>query len=255
MNLSQKIVHRSNRFKAIKFKIVFFCTMIGMASIVDGAVATWLSPIKIEAISSLNLEKERQLFVDVINTFQNNISGLSEASFLNEERKYQETLDSSMPSRLFFHALLEDQVVGYISCDIDHYHVVTIEQMFVAPEMFDVSLIKELLFAIVSAVPNFRQLYVYCLPEYRCLASALEELGMSQKGSDVYWRGDIACYQYGMTVNSKCKICDVLYADMWDQEDDTDSNWSDLEGPLDDELGGNSPARMVSPLIEEEQLS
>lgn len=217
-------------------------------------------PITVEKITSPNLERERDLFERCIDSFcavaeqQPLAQKFVSDAFSLDEQAYE----MADPATMFFHALHEDEVVGYISCDfLPGYHI-RIRQFAIDPVMFDSSLVKELLFAIFTAVPKAKMVTV-CFPA-SCpdLAAVFEEIGfvreseMDQSSNGLFWG-------YELKIHPKCKICNVLYADeLWgdedNQEDDTDSYWADPMGPLVEEFKNNSQARVAPQDLEDESF-
>lgn len=227
------------KMKCFRTLLVLFM-LVGAAELISGEVdLNLLNPIVVQKITSESLEQEKIVFEKFAESYcdvgieQSILQKMVNDAFSNEQRAYAQS-DSNV---LFFHALHEDQVVGYISCDLLPNFQVLIRQLVVDPLMFDTALVKELLFAIFATAPKTKYVTVYCPVACSDLAILFEELGFVR--SEEVGQATGLCRMYELKIHPKCKICDVLYADIWENEDDEDSDWSDSVGSLDDEFGRN----------------
>jgi|GEM_PF-1643047 len=191
--------------------------------------------IIIEKIHSQTLAQERAMFVRFNQYFcelflQKPIDASAvETAFDNEE---QACLKASA-NTLFFHALLEEQVIGYISCDVMAGYKVRIRQIAIEPDFFDITLVKELLFAIFTAAPKTKHVSVRCPVVCQEFKALLLDLGFVKSQQSM--NPSDALYEiYELTVHAKCKICDVLYgADFWDAEL-SEQDWSQYDSDIAD---------------------
>lgn len=175
----------------------------------------------IKPIESLNLEKEKILFekfshffcgIDSTNTIFNQ---LVDDTFEIEEKDY---LDQA-PTIVFFHALFDHQVVGYISCDLmPNYHV-HIRKLVIDPEFFTIGLVKELLFAIFENYPKTRKITVSCLAGCHEIVQFFRDFGFAKMEAPLRSFLEV-CINFELKVSPKCKICELLYPNMWDNEQD-----------------------------------
>ena len=157
---------------------------------------------EVERIATSNLLQERDLFMRFHKAVDKNSDFLSQ-EFDKEELDYK-NLNSET---LFFHAIFSDVVIGYISFDIGQDFCVHIRHLAIDPEMYEPALIKELLFAVFQVVPQVSFISLVASEQQADVTALLEELGfeITQKSQDEIFS------LYELYVNSKCKICDVLY--------------------------------------------
>jgi len=248
-NQGIKGVHMNQKITIRHFKVLLAVQMIfNAAGLVTG------DPIVVQKITTPTLEKERILFEKFIDSFcsvcvqQSVAPKVVGEAFKDEEQAFAQ----EDPATLFFHALHEEDVVGYISCDLLPGYQVRIRQLAVDPLMFDAVLVKELLFAIFASVPKVRTVTLCCPTACLELATLFEDLGFVLSTSQN--QSSIQLYAiYELKIHPKCKICEVLYANSWDTEDDGDSNWDDSVGSVDDEFGEDAEMRALSSTVEEEQ--
>ena len=203
--------------------------------------------IMIEKIHSQNLAQERAMFVRFNQYFcelylQEPIENARiEAAFDIEEQAYLQ----ASATTLFFHALLEEQVIGYISCDLMDGYKVRIRQMAIEPDFFDLTLVKELLFAIFTAAPKTKHVSVHCPVVCQEFQKLLVDLGFV-KAKPSITPSDSLYEIYELKVHAKCKICDVLYGvDFWDSEP-SEQDWSPYDSDIADgylEDGGDAYPR------------
>ncbi|MBI2344965.1 GNAT family N-acetyltransferase [Candidatus Dependentiae bacterium] len=179
----------------------------------------------IKPIESTNLEQELILFEKFSAFFcgvsaENRIfSQVILDTFQTEEKDFLE----KSPTVLFFHALFDEQVVGYISCDLLPGHYVHIRQLIVDPEIFTVGLAKELLFVIFENYPKTKLVSVSCLAGCSEMIQFFKDLGFVK--SDPILKSSLEiCSIYELKVSSKCKICELLYPNIWEDEDDDIEN-------------------------------
>lgn len=189
----------------------------------------------VEKITAESLSIQKKLFMKFHEVF----SGLSvqndsalqvvDEVFAQEEEAYVSISSKSM----FFHALLDDQVIGYISCDVADNHNISIRQLLVDPEMFDVTLIKELLFAIFLAMPQVKNLMIYCPVGCTEMHALLLELGFGLIDTKVM--NNMISYEvYQIAIQPKCKICDVLYGEEFWEAQMANNQWGQYDADLED---------------------
>jgi N-acetylglutamate synthase-like GNAT family acetyltransferase len=177
----------------------------------------------IKPIESLNLSQEKILFekfaqdffgIDASNVMFNQV--LQEA-FQAEEKDY---LDH-VPEVLFFHALLDGKVIGYVSCQLlDDYHV-HIRQLVVDPEVFTTDIVKELLLMVFKKSLKAKSITISCLVCFQEMIDFLKAVGFL-KLEPILKPFLQFCSMYELKVNSKCKICELLYPNIWTSELDED---------------------------------
>ncbi len=177
----------------------------------------------IKPIESLDLRQEKILFEKSLQAFfEINASSIIlkqvlEDTFQTEEKDY---LDQTS-NVLFFHALLDDQVIGYISCDLlDGYHV-HIRQLVVDSEVFTTDIVKELLFVVSKNYPKATSITISCLTGFQEMTDFLKALGFLKLEPKL--KPVLQFYSiYELRLNSKCKICELLYPNIWTDELDED---------------------------------
>lgn len=206
----------------------------------------WSCDIVIEKVHSETLTAERDVFIKFIAHYCNLcVSQSSDMQSLNQLFDQEEQLyQAGLVETLFFHALLDEQVIGYVSCDLNENYSVSIRQLAIDPDYFDVTLIKELLFAIFTAAPKTKFVTVKCpvtCPEIQALLVDLGFVRTMQQLSAV----DVVYNFYVLKVHAKCKICDVLYGpDFWETES-SDQDYSQYDSDVADgylEDGSNAHA-------------
>ena len=181
----------------------------------------------VEPIESVNLYEHRELYQRFIQHYCSLCPCDIFSSQAIEHQFDQEEIDYQYhnPTTLFFHAKIQDTVIGYISCDIASNNMIMIRQIVFDPTMFDAILVKELLFAIFSQFPQTKKITLHCLATCDDLKDLLGDIGFSQVKpaslDDIY-------YQYELHLSSKCKVCEVLYnKDFWLQPSDEDDGYED----------------------------
>jgi hypothetical protein len=109
---------------------------------------------------------------------------------------------------------LDDQVIGYISCDLlDGYHV-HVRQLVVDPDFFTTNIVKEMLFVVFENYPKARSITISCLDVFQEMAQFLKTLGFLKLEPKL--RPSLQfCSTYELKVGFKCKICEVLYPNIW----------------------------------------
>lgn len=175
----------------------------------------------IKPIESENLEQEKKLFEKFSQAFcgidftHETFKQVVQNAFEAEEKDYSDHL----PTVLFFHALFDDQVIGYISCDLLPGYHVHIRQLVVDPEIFTVGLVKELLFAVFENYPKTKCITVSCLVGCQEMEQFFKALGFMQ--IQPILRASLQfCTLYELKIISKCKICELLYPNIWENEQD-----------------------------------
>lgn len=167
---------------------------------------------KIEKIESADLSKEYKVFAAFRSFFAHESAVVCEQSFDEEEQAYYQKLET----RLFLHALLGDEVIGYISCDLISKNHVIVTQWAIEPSIFETMLIKDLLFALFQQMNNIQTLRINCPAKSRELISFFEDLGFTL----VEKLSNSKNIVFEFKRSSKCKLCDLLYGHVWNQEDE-----------------------------------
>ncbi|MBP9764988.1 hypothetical protein KBD08_01495 [Candidatus Babeliales bacterium] len=186
-----------------------------------GMVYTILpSDFCVEKIKSSDLRQEQDLFVRFYTHYCGASDEIGKAVALFEQEKT--AYIQAHPAHLFFHATIENDVVGYISCTMCPGYEVIIKQLAVDPDLYDSVLVKELLFAIFSMLPKTKYVSMRCPKACLDMCALLQDLGFKQVSREQSKQVDIFV-EYELYVNPKCKICDVLYGDnFWDFDEEQD---------------------------------
>jgi hypothetical protein len=214
----------NSRGYPVKIKKYIY-VLIALASMVlDAGIG-----FTVESIASVDLHEHRELYQKFIQYYCSLcpcdmlLSQDIERQFDQEEIDYQ----YHNPMTLFFHAKVQDVIIGYISCNIVSKNQILIRQLVFDPNMFDTVLIKELLFAIFEKFPQTKKITLQCLVTCDDLNDLLLDVGFSQiKPASI----DNMYYQYELYLTSKCGICKILYGeDYWNQpfEQDQDDGYED----------------------------
>ncbi len=169
---------------------------------------------KIEKIESVDLSKEYKVFAAFRSYFADESAVVCEQSFDEEEQAYYQKSET----RLFLHALLGDAVIGYISCDLISKNHVIVTQWAIEPSVFETMLIKDLLFAIFQQMNNIQTLRISCPTQSAELVSFFEDLGFQL----VEKLSNSKNIVFEFKKSSKCKLCDLLYGNIWQVEDEED---------------------------------
>jgi len=167
---------------------------------------------KIEQIDSLDLSKEYKVFVSFRSVFANESQVVAEQSFDEQEQVYSQKLET----KLFLHALLGDQVIGYISCDLISRHHVVVDQWAVDPLIFELSLVKDLLFAVFQKMNNLQTLRISCPAQSSEFVGFFQDLGFTL----VEELSNSKEIVFEFKRSSKCKLCDLLYGNIWEEEEE-----------------------------------
>lgn len=177
----------------------------------------------IKPIESLNLGQEKILFEKFTQFFLGidassiMFKQILQDTFQAEENDYL----NPMSNVLFFHALLDDQVIGYVSCDLLDSYNVHIRQLVVDPELFTTDIVKELLLIVFENYPKAKSITISCLPGFQEMADFLRNLGFVKLEAEL--KPSLQFYSiYELRLNSKCKICELLYPNIWTNELDED---------------------------------
>lgn len=204
----------------MKIKIVIFYWTLG---IISNMVA---QSLVIEPIESSCLHQERRIFQNFVTVFGAVDSfdvikqSLIQKLFDQEEQDYL----GRQSHVLFFHALLDDQVVGYISCNLIDPNNIYVRQLAVDPEIFTTNIIKEMLLAVFENYPKTQSITIPCLAPFQEMVEFLTTFGFVKLENQQ--EGTICLYDlYELKIGFKCKICELLYPNLWiddpDEEVDT----------------------------------
>ena len=123
-------------------------------------------------------------------------------------------------TKMFFQAFLDDRIIGYMICEVISDRQAVITRWALDKDLFDVAIIKDLLFAVLSKMKKIQVLRISCPVGNEELAVFFQDLGFFtvEKYSD---ENNLVFEFRG---NSKCKLCDLLYGNIWEEEDlDNDS--------------------------------
>ncbi|HSW76646.1 MAG TPA: hypothetical protein VLG50_06360 [Candidatus Saccharimonadales bacterium] len=172
---------------------------------------------QVQPITSADLSQERDLFMKFHGIVSENSEFLSQ-EFDQEEHIYKNPNSQS----LFYHAIYQGFVVGYISFEVGPNYTVFIRQLAIDLEMGEpIVLIRELLYTIFQAVPQVSLIALVANLEREDIVNALEELGFEHE-ENIQER---TFGTYGLFVTTKCKICDVLYGPNFWYGNGTEDDW------------------------------
>ncbi len=132
------------------------------------------------------------------------------------EKEFQE-YQKNENNRLFFQVTFLDEIIGFMSCQVESESKVIINQLVVDPEKYDVNLIKDFLFAILQLMPKIKEIVILCPLFCVDFVDLFQNLGFVpvQEVSDF----DLFV-PFELKVHSKCGMCQVLYGnDFWENED------------------------------------
>ena len=212
------------------------------------------SQMTIASITSRDLSKERCLFKECwYSIYQDyslrqlgfsNVSQVLQESFDQEERDYV----TQAPNRLFFNAVVNDQVVGYVSFEIKDEAVVYIKQIAMLPYECTVDTLRELIFVIFDHVDKASCIHMDLHRMASQYGKISRELGFIAMPS-----ADKALIVHLMMQCNKCGncLCDLDYADQgveaysdpfWDGEGDPENDGSqdDFDEEEDMNRGGSN---------------
>lgn len=195
----------------MKIKVLFFILGLNFSVFSQSLI--------IKPIDSADLSEERKVFEAFAKVFcgidtKNEIfEEILKESFLLEEKDYADNLQTA----IFFHALFEEEVVGYISCDLLPGYHIHVRQLMVNPKFFTAGLIKELLFAVFENYPKTNLITVSCLAGCFEMLEIFKGLGFT-KIEPILRQSLQVCVNYELKVGSKCKICELLYPNIWEDE-------------------------------------
>lgn len=147
-------------------------------------------------------------------------------SYLDSFHAESDAYEQNFTNRIFLQATLLDEVVGYISCQIDCEHEIYISQIAFDPEKYDSLMIQELLFALFQSMPKIKVISISCPAFCPELMQVLQELGFVQTDKLSSTNGVDLFVTYALKVHPKCGMCQILYGpDFWYQDVDDDSDW------------------------------
>jgi hypothetical protein len=199
------------------------------------------SQIEFERVISPNWQSYRAIFLNfgmatcVAADQELLIDGL-ETEFDQEAAKYKNASDD----QIFLQAVLDDEVVGYVSCQITPDLRININQLAFDMAKFDYNLAKDFLFALFEIMPQVSRINVKIPALNQDLIDLFEGLGFVN--NDQLVSGLFV--DYGLDVPEKCAICQVLYGpNFWEEDLDDDQvpSWlEDVNVAPDQELGGQA---------------
>ncbi len=176
----------------------------------------------IKQIESANLAQEKIIFEKFFKDFGSINSSNEILSKIVQDAMQVEELDYSDPSSsaVFFHAIFNDRVIGYISCDILPGFHVHIRQLIIDSEFLNFSIIKEMIFAVFENYPKTKIISVSCFAGCQEIIQFFKSFGFVKV--EPLLRSSLEfCILYELKINSKCKICELLYPNIWlDQENE-----------------------------------
>ena len=208
----------------------FICIMLfGLLSGYSTVTFGLIDQMKLELIDQSNLSKERDLFLKYWSSkYQNHtlthLGFSSLVQFLNdafdiEEQDYQK----HVKNQFFCRAVIENQLVGYVSFDIGADKSAYIRQWAFLPEVNNVDGISELLFVVFDHVPDVSCIYLttrYVLEDF---IKSITEIGFEKvevqvEGYDPKYYASymIACYDKCGTCYCECDDEDLSYEMMSD---------------------------------------
>src|SRR3990167_9688281 len=116
----------------------------------------------------------------------------------------QEAYAQKAANKMFFHAVLGDRVIGYISCDLISEHQVIVRQWAVDPEFFNVGIVKDLLFVVFTKINKIQVLHINCPVDSPECITLFQDLGFTKVKS----LSDNISVMFEFRGNSKCKLCE-----------------------------------------------
>lgn len=187
--------------------------------------------LQVDKITSPNLAAYRDLFFKFSHTFCSQSIGQAQddclASLFNKEEK---DFAAQSDEVLFFGATVDDQVIGYLSCDVGLEGSIIVRQIAFDPVMYDADLIKELLFAIFAYMPKVKHISVSCPVACYDMVLLFEELGFVKlTGAASNLAGD-GFIEYELIVHPKCKICELLYPESYWETLDIGDGYDEMWG-------------------------
>lgn len=160
---------------------------------------------------------------------QQTLQSLLIDEFNSDMNSYQ----NNAQDRLFLQALLDDEIVGYLSCQVISDQQVQIHQLIMNLEKYDSDLVKELLFAVFASMPKIKELSIQVLTQCSDLVELLEYFGFEKNDNLNEAVAAIKLFsEFKLHVHPKCKMCEILYgSDFWEIEIDPaeDGFWGSYE--------------------------
>lgn len=203
--------------KIMNFVALAFLLYVGSANAINN--------ILVLPIISDNLSAERELFIKFQKSGFDGIGIAKEAGqffFAMDLEAFNKDCDdynAHSENVYFFNAIFDNKLVGYISFEVQENRAVNIRQIAIDPEMYDDSLVKELLFALFQDIPQVRYITCALRTPHKEVMSVFYELGFSLVG-------DQFPFVFELVVSNKCKICEVLYGvDFWNDGDAEGGDW------------------------------
>lgn len=190
------------------------------------------SALQVDKITSLeSLASYRDLFFQFGHAFCSQGIGQTQDEFLTslfdqEEKDFAAQRDDV----LFFGATLEDQAIGYLSCDVGLEGSVIVRQIAFVPAMYDADLIKELLFAIFANMPKVKHVSISCPIHCYDMALLFEDLGFTKLTGSAGNVAGSGFVEYELIVHPKCKICELLYPDSYWETLEMGDGYEDVWG-------------------------
>lgn len=175
-----------------------------------------MGQIEIAKITNVDLSIERAFFKRCWYSIYHSCS-LQQLGFSNLSKTLQDSFDQEeqdyvahAPHRLFFHALRDGNIVGYISFEIQNDQVVDIKQIAFSPKDCTIDTLRELIFIIFEYVDEVSCIHMTLHRQAHLYNQISKDIGfVAQSGSDrALW------IQSKMQFN-KCGtcLCDFDYDD------------------------------------------
>lgn len=214
--------------------------------------ATIASSIKFEQVFEPDFALYESLFFKVGYGFCENscnpavLDQILNYTFYQEAAAYLE--DSSQ--RVLVHAVLFDEVIGYMSCEFMPDHQLYIHHLIIDPEMYHDLLVKDFLFLVFEIMPKVKLISISVPACCTDLINLLEDLGFVSSEqiciTDQAVLTDSVLYvQYDFPVSSKCAMCNVLYGpNFWEQDEDVEG-MSDSDDENDGAMATNHDVGQV----------
>lgn len=199
------------------FSVIWLCSIITMSYISA-------SSFNFEPISSNDLSKERQLFIRCWSAVYQDYSlqqlGVSDLSLLLDEAFDQEEYDYTHPvaTRLFFRAIKDGVLVGYVSFEIRKEYAVYVKQYALLPEICSVEEFKELILMILDHVLDVSCLHMNLhnrATQYLDMSKEIGFIEQSHDESDLY-----------VPLRMQFNRCGTCLCEI-DDEDEDDSDYAD----------------------------
>jgi hypothetical protein len=121
-------------------------------------------------------------------------------------------------TRLFFEIKDDNELVGFVLCQMLGEHCVYIRQFVMDPEIFDPAMLETLLGQFLGIMPQLTSIAVLCPMVFTHTIDQLRDLGFAQNLDieaplvGIYQRWDLA-------ITPRCMLCQLIYGpEYWEQE-------------------------------------